>query len=56
MFLQQINTQKLNLFAIPLGNCEKAKPVNTVSQKHTSKTLNAVAIAAIFFLKNKLDL
>ena len=29
------------LIAIPLGTCEKAKPVNTGSQKHVSNLLNA---------------
>ena len=28
------------LIAIPLGTCEKAKPVNTGSQKHVSYLLN----------------
>jgi len=35
--------QHLNLFlliAIPLGACQKAKPVYARSQKHVTKTLN----------------
>ena len=33
------NKCKLLLSAIPLGICEKARPVNTGSQKHVSKTV-----------------